>query len=69
MERQAVSSSSVVSIGYDGASQVLEVEFANGGIYQYLDVPAWCFEELTRSDSVGTFVNAQVKPHYRYVRQ
>ena len=41
MERIAVESSNLASIGYDEASMVLEVEFKHGGIYQYFDVPLW----------------------------
>ena len=39
MERQSVSSSNLRSIGYDHSSSTLEVEFNNGSIYQYFDVP------------------------------
>lgn len=69
MQRQPVTSTSLVSVGYDPESQVLEVEFTHSGVYQYMDVPAWCYDELLRSDSIGAFVNSQVRPNYRYVRQ
>ena len=39
MERTRVSSSNIRAIGYDPQSQALELEFLNGGIYQYLGVP------------------------------
>lgn len=39
MERQYVSSSNIASIGYDASDMILEVEFLNGAIYQYYDVP------------------------------
>jgi hypothetical protein len=38
MQRTRVSSSSIVSIGYDASSQVLEVQFRSGSVYQYSDV-------------------------------
>jgi hypothetical protein len=39
MNREAVTSSNIASIGYDEDSQTLEIEFLNGGLYQYFDVP------------------------------
>jgi hypothetical protein len=46
MEREAVSSSSVASIGYDPESLTLEVEFASGDVYQYFDVPETEYDGL-----------------------
>jgi hypothetical protein len=40
MERIAVTSSNVVAVGYQESSSTLEVEFKNGSVYRYLDVPA-----------------------------
>jgi hypothetical protein len=68
MERIVVSSSSVASLGYDGDSQTLEVEFTNGGIYQYMNVPPETNSELMESASKGTFVNQFIKPMFVAVR-
>ncbi len=38
MERFPVQSSNIKSIGYDSDRQTLELEFANGGVYQYFNV-------------------------------
>ena len=35
MEREHASSSNIRSIGYEPVNQTLEVEFVNGGVYQY----------------------------------
>ncbi len=40
MERISVLSSVIRSIGYDNLTMTLEIEFANGGVYEYMDVPA-----------------------------
>ena len=39
MQRTVVDSTSFRSLGYDPAHNLLEVEFLNGHIYRYLDVP------------------------------
>ncbi len=39
MNRVAVQSSNVASVGYDASSSTLEVAFHGGGVYQYFGVP------------------------------
>lgn len=68
MERIPVSSTSVESVGYDEGSQTLEVEFKNGSVYQYFDVPEQTFEALRDSDSVGAYLASNIKGSYRYSR-
>lgn len=61
MERQPVSSSNLASVGYDAESETLEVEFNNGNIYQYYNVPQLMFESLMQAPSVGSFFNANIR--------
>ena len=39
MQRVSVVSSNIAFIGYDEEARILEVEFRNGAVYQYYDVP------------------------------
>lgn len=66
MNRQAVSSSNIAAIGYDGDSQTLEIEFLNGGVYQYFDVPQYVHEELMNASSHGQYLAQNIKGVYRY---
>jgi hypothetical protein len=66
MNRNHVESSNIESIGYDSNSQTLEIEFLNGSIYQYFDVPQHIYEELIDADSHGKYLAANIKGHYRY---
>lgn len=59
-------SSNVAAVGYDENSDTLQVEFHNGGTYQYFDVPESLFESLRDADSVGGFLAANIKGSYRY---
>tara|TARA_Y100000815_G_scaffold187968_1_gene171581 strand:+ start:795 stop:1004 length:210 start_codon:yes stop_codon:yes gene_type:complete len=68
MQRQPVSSSNIASIGYDSATELLEVEFLNGGIYHYFNVPTFIYEELMAFPSHGTYLNASIKPNYQYAK-
>ncbi|MGY1849536.1 KTSC domain-containing protein [Blastococcus sp. SYSU DS1021] len=67
MDRTPVSSSNIAAVGYDFVSLVLEVEFTNGRVYQYLDVPSGHYQAMTGAGSVGTYFNQNVKPYYRCV--
>lgn len=68
MKRLEVISSNVASVGYDPEQQVMEVEFKNGGVYQYFDVPETVYLQVVNSGSVGGALNAIVKGSYRYVK-
>jgi hypothetical protein len=61
MERQPVSSSVLASVGYDEASATLELEFADGGVYQYFGVPSHVHAGLMAADSLGAYFDAHVK--------
>lgn len=61
MERELVSSSNLVSVGYDADSETLEVEFKGGSVYQYFNVPVFMHERMMVADSIGIFFNAEVR--------
>ncbi|AVG77997.1 KTSC domain-containing protein [Pantoea ananatis] len=64
MERTAVSSSNLASVGYDVDTLTLEVEFLNGTVYQYYDVPVGVFEEMLNAGSVGSYFSHNVRNNY-----
>lgn len=66
MNRQAVTSSSIASIGYDVDSQTLEIEFSDGGVYQYFDVLQNIYDELMSAGSHGQYLAQNIKGYYRY---
>ncbi len=65
MERIAVDSSNLVSVGYEESTLSLEVEFRHG-LYRYYDVPLYVYEELLLSDSKGSYLHNNVKQVYNY---
>ena len=66
MEMVNVDSSNVESVGYDEDSSTLQVEFKNGGVYQYFDVPEDVYIQLRDASSVGEYLAAAIKGSYRY---
>ena len=68
MDRTPVSSSNLISVGYDAPSQTLEVEFAGGSQYQYFDVPSQVHTELIGAGSVGKYFAENIRNVYRYAQ-
>jgi len=68
MERHKVTSSVVRSVGYDETAQTLEVEFNSGVVYQYDNVAQIVYQQLLAAESIGKFINAEIKPHFPYSR-
>lgn len=59
------------AIGYDEETKTLVVVFRqnNGGKgakYAYYDFPADMWERFTAADSLGRFLNKEIKVHYEY---
>jgi len=61
-------SSNIAGFDYIKETQVLIVEFKNGGRYNYYDVPEGVFEGMKAASSYGQFLAQNVKGHYRYAR-
>jgi hypothetical protein len=68
MRRERVSSSSIGSLGYDRSSSTMEVEFKDGRIYQYFDVPEVIFREFLTAPSIGSFFQQNVRGQFVYSR-
>jgi hypothetical protein len=58
-----VKSSQIEAIGYDDATSTLAIRFKGGSVYNYSNVPASVFEELSAAESVGSFFGKHIKPH------
>ena len=68
MTREPVSSSNLADVGYDPATQTLEVGFKNGRIYQYFDVPEHIRDGLMDAGFPGGYLSREIKGKYRYAR-
>jgi KTSC domain len=68
MDRIPVSSSNIAQIGYEPDSQILEIQFLSGGVYQYSSVPPSVFDEFMAASSKGRYFSAYVKDRYPTTR-
>jgi hypothetical protein len=56
-----VNSSNINCVGYDAKNASMDIEFRDGGVYRYYDVPVAVYEQFLLSDSKGKFFHAQLK--------
>lgn len=66
MDRIPVASSNILSIGYDEANKVLEVEFTGGAIYQYHNVQSETYHQFISAPSTGKYFVESIKNQYSY---
>lgn len=64
MNRTRVKSSNIASVGYDKTKQLLDIEFVNGGLYRYYQVPQEVYNTLMKADSLGEFHAQEIKNKY-----
>jgi hypothetical protein len=65
MDHQPVSSSLIKSVGYDAATETLEVNFHRGYSYEYENVPEAIFVEFVNAPSIGIFFGLCIKSVYK----
>lgn len=61
MDRETVKSSYIVSAGYDPVLREMEVEFANGVVGKYRDVPLEVWEGFRQAESKGAYLAREMK--------
>lgn len=68
IHRESVESSALAAVGYSKGLHALEIEFRDGLIYRYLEVPAPIYRELISARSKARFYNKHVRGKYRCLR-
>lgn len=68
MNRQLVQSSNIRAIGYDPKTRVMQIQFHDGGVYDYADVPPSEHQALMTSKSIGGRFHSHIKSKYQSKR-
>ncbi len=72
MKHTFTNSSQVESVQFDRdtyrTTGTMTVTFKGGAQYAYFDVPDKTFDEFTKAESAGKFMNAKVKPFFKYAK-
>jgi hypothetical protein len=64
LRMRAVDSSCVAAVGYDRTVEEVYVEFVDGDLYAYAQVPYVIWRAFQAAESKGRFVNTVLKPHF-----
>lgn len=62
--RRPVASSMMLSVGYDDAHAVLEIEFVGSTVYRYHAVPRSAWTGLMEAESKGRYFDAHIRDKY-----
>ena len=65
-EMQMVSSTNVEAVGYDAENAEIYVRFLGGDTYVYSEADQGTFEGLLHADSVGSYLNREIKGNLPY---
>jgi len=64
MDMIRVSSSAIVSVGYEPATMKMKIQFVQGPAYDYCGVPEAVFNGLLRASSKGSYYNDHIRDRY-----
>ena len=65
--RQSVQSTAIAKVGYSKRHHILEIEFVNGAIYRYFDIPLSVHRDLMSAESKARFYDSKIRNQYRSV--
>lgn len=61
-----VSSSNIQAVGYDESTETLRIQFTNGSIYEYRNVPIVVCNDFMQASSLGAYLNRNIRNNYPY---
>jgi hypothetical protein len=67
IQREPIASSAITAVGYSKRLHALEIEFRNGAIYRYLNVPPSVHGALIAAPSKAHFYDENIRGKYRSV--
>ena len=66
MKRVSVPSSTLAAVAYSCQGSLLDLEFCDGSLYRFFEVPEDCFQQFMASDSKGRYFNNNIRNRFRY---
>lgn len=64
--RVPVESTTLATVEYDEAQELLQVEFCSRAVYLYFNVPPTVYQALLSAPSKGGYFNQTIGGRYRY---
>jgi KTSC domain len=59
-------SSLIRAVAFDEARATLQIEFHNGEVYQYSNIPIELYNGLIVADSIGSYFNSKIRRNDLY---
>jgi len=66
MRVAAVESTTLATVAYDEARELLQLKFCSGAVYEYFAVPAVVHQALLDAPSRGRYFNDSIRGRFRY---
>ena len=64
MERKRINASNIRAVGYDARNRTLEIEFSDGGIFQYSGVSEEVHRRLVNAPSPGSYFRDNIEENF-----
>ena len=68
IRREPVESTALTAVGYSKKLHALEIEFHDGLVYRYEEVPVELYRNLMAAESKARFYNKNIRGKYHCVR-
>jgi hypothetical protein len=68
MNRTTVASPGIAQVGYEEGSEILEIEFVSGKIFQFYNVPLKLFDQLMNSSQKELYYESNILIRFPYTR-
>jgi hypothetical protein len=68
IKREPLASTALATAGYSKKLHIMELEFCNGAIYRYLDVPPAVYRDFMSAESKARYYDSNIKGQYRSLR-
>jgi hypothetical protein len=65
IRRESLSSTALAAAGYSKRLHIMEIEFNNGAVYRYLDVPIAVYRDFRSAESKARYYDWHIKGHYQ----
>lgn len=66
MRVTAVESTTLATVSYDDAQELLQLEFCSRAVYQYFSVPTTVYQSLLDASSKGRYFNRAIRGRFPY---
>ncbi|HEY4282545.1 MAG TPA: KTSC domain-containing protein [Chthoniobacterales bacterium] len=65
---EPLASAAIATAGYSKRLHIMEIEFCNGAVYRYLDVPPAVYRDFISAESKARYYDWNIKGRYRSLR-